>query len=110
MAIYLHIRFGMEEIINLDPEEILAQLNLEEFQKIYNKFLSHVEKMKENGPTAKLWMQYFDMITIAKQFIVAERSGNWKLHLESIRRMIPFFHSSGHFLYAKSSQIYLQDM
>lgn len=50
------------------------------------------------------------MVTLIKQFIQAERMGNWQLHLQCIQQMLPYFHASGHFLYAKSCQLYLQDM
>lgn len=53
------------------------------FQLIKTKFISHFNALKENGPTAELWVQYFNMITIVKTFIEAERCGNWKLHLNS---------------------------
>ena len=60
--------------------------------------------------TAELWFMYLDMITIRKQFIKAERVGNWNLHLYSMSRMLPFFVASGHNLYAKSANIYLQNL
>lgn len=60
--------------------------------------------------TTKLWIQYFDMITIIKHFNEAERSGNWKLHFDALRRMNPYFHVSGYYLYIKPCQLYLQDM
>ncbi|KAJ8672055.1 hypothetical protein QAD02_003314 [Eretmocerus hayati] len=44
------------------------------------------------------------------QFVEAERTGNWPLHLRTIEKMLPIFHAAGHFAYAKSAQIYLQDM
>lgn len=36
--------------------------------------------------------------------------GDWESHLNCIEIMIPFFHSAGHFNYAKSARLYLQDM
>lgn len=36
--------------------------------------------------------------------------GNWNLHLDTVQKMIPYFYASGHFLYAKSCHLYLQDM
>ena len=50
------------------------------------------------------------MISVLKQFIKAEREGNWDLHLHSMSRMLPFFAASGHDLYTKSAYIYLQNM
>jgi hypothetical protein len=60
--------------------------------------------------TAKLWLQYIDMVNILRTFLKAERTGNWQLHLQAIREMLPYFAASGHSLYAKSAYIYLQMM
>lgn len=50
------------------------------------------------------------MTTLVKQFLEAERTGNWNLHITTIRSMLPFFHSTGHYNYAKSAHLYLQEM
>ena len=60
--------------------------------------------------TACLWFQYMDMIDILRQFIKAERTGNWGLHLKAIKDMLPFFAAAGHNLYMKSGYIYLQQI
>ena len=60
--------------------------------------------------TARLWMQYMNMVNLLQQFIRAKRTGNWLLHLTTIRMMLPYFAASGHNLYLKSAHIYLQNM
>ena len=50
------------------------------------------------------------MVDIIRKFIKAERTGNWRLHLESVREMLPFFAASGHTLYEKSAHVYVQSM
>jgi len=88
-------------------ENIEASSKISNILNIFSKILLELET---NGATAKLWIQYFHMVTLVKQFIQAERSGNWNLHLQCIQDMFPYFHASGHFLYAKSCHLYLQDM
>ena len=61
-------------------------------------------------PTASLRIQYLDMIRILRNFLRAERLGNWYLHLEAVSEMLPYLASSGHSLYAKSASIYLSFM
>ncbi|CAH0552820.1 unnamed protein product [Brassicogethes aeneus] len=80
----------------------------EDFKIIKEKFIEHLNLVQKRGPTAKLWMQYWQMISLVKDFIRAERTGNWELHLKCVERMLPYFHASGHFLYAKSA--HLQDI
>lgn len=53
----------IEDTLGLE-EEILNYLDSEEFQRLYKQFLSHVEKLRGNGPTAKLWTQYYDMVKL----------------------------------------------
>ncbi|KAL7286444.1 hypothetical protein TKK_0019392 [Trichogramma kaykai] len=73
-------------------------------------FIERIETLEARGKTAKLWIQYFKMVTVMLQYIEAERLGDWALHLRSVKAMLPIFHAAGHFAYAKSAQIYLQDM
>lgn len=71
---------------------------------------TQLHKLEKNGATSKLWVQYFHMVCLMKEFIMAERMGNWNSHIQCIQKMIPFFHASGHFSYAKACQLYLNDM
>ena len=57
-----------------------------------------------------LWVQYIEMVDIPRQFLQAEQTGNWRLHLESLREMLRFFAAAGHTLYAKSAHVHLQTM
>ena len=60
--------------------------------------------------TAKLWLQYTDMVEILYRFIKAERTGNFNLHLSVVQEMLPYFAASGHNSYTKSAYMYLQTM
>ena len=51
-----------------------------------------------------------DMVALLRQFIEAERTGNWELHLQSLRDMLPFHAAAVHNLYVKSVNLYLQQM
>ena len=57
--------------------------------------------------TAQLWLQYMDMVQILCQFIKAERTGDWFLHLKSVWAMLLYFAASGHNWYIKCTYIYL---
>ena len=60
--------------------------------------------------TSRLWLQYMEMLDILRRFMKGERTGNWDLHLHSMKEMLPYLAASGHSLYAKSVYIYLQQM
>lgn len=95
---------------NLGSMDFADEIKNDEFITIRDKFMKEIEKLQKRGPTAELWIQYWDMVSIVRSFIKAERSGNWDEHLKNIERMLPYFHASGHLNYAKSAQLYLQDM
>ena len=86
-------------------------INAEPIIRIISEKLDNVlEKLNNRGPTAKLWVQYFRMVTLMKNSLRAERSGNWRLHLQCLCNIIPYFHAAGNFPYAKSAHLYLQSM
>lgn len=82
----------------------------ENFEKISEIFQSKIDEIEKRGKTCKLWVLYYKMVSLLKKIIAAERMGNWKLHLQCVELALPFFHAAGHFNYAKSARLYLQDM
>lgn len=80
------------------------------FKRLNELFERHIEKIEKRGKTSKLWVQYFRLVSLMKQFLAAEKMGDWESHLQCIELMLPFFHAAGHFNYAKSARLYLQDM
>lgn len=86
----------------VDSDDMTSKLKLQ--------FIENLNQLRNRGKTSQLWLQYFELISIAMHFVQAERMGDWDLHLNCIKAMLPVFHASGHFLYAKSCQLYLQDM
>ncbi|CAB3243819.1 unnamed protein product [Arctia plantaginis] len=51
-------------------EDCESDNNIQKLTILFTEKLSHLEN---NGPTAKLWVQYFKLVLIALQFIEAER-------------------------------------
>ena len=83
--------------------------NHEALRRIEKQILEYRESVKSLR-TSTLWFQYMNMVDILRRFLKSERTGNWKLHLQSVSDMLPYFAASGHNLYAKSARLYLQDM
>lgn len=111
--------------VNLEEDERLflvqfySEVNRENFAKFTTdeKFLNIKEKftkftvdLKQRSPTARYWVQYFFMVELIKNFVQAERTANWDMHLQTLYEMLPFYHASGHNNYAKSVHLYLQEM
>ena len=116
----------------LNSETAIADIDLKEAGELYDKVLTGAISCEEvqtsnllmkmstklteckqpysTNRTAKLWLQYMECIDILKKLIKAERTGNWKMHLQAVKDMLPNFAASGHHLYAKSAYRYLQTM
>ena len=92
-------------------EETLKELVLSDsIKRIGNDFGLLKSKLKEKSRTSKLWLLYMDYINVAKEFIYAERTSNWDMHLNVLSKMHNLFAATGHINYAKSAQLYLQQM
>ncbi|CAH1106866.1 unnamed protein product [Psylliodes chrysocephalus] len=81
----------------------------DEFKNSVEAIENIFEKIENNNSTCKLWITYCRMVFLPKDFIFAEKSGNWDLRVSTLEKIITFFHSTGNFNYAKSVQIYVQD-
>ena len=90
---------GIEMIVNSEELNLL-------------KFFINILKSDLIGRsrTAKLWLQYLSYVQVLKDFIRAERTGNWKLHLKSVHAMLNLFAATGHVHYAKCARLYYQQM
>jgi len=78
---------------------------------ILNQQLEQLKRVLQNQcRTARLWILYIDLVDVLRKFLTGERSGNWLLHLDALRDMLPLFSVTGHANYARSARIYLQQM
>ena len=94
----------------LDGSISVTELGENNAVKTLKKRIQAFQEPFGQNRTAKLWIEYMNMIDLLRQFITAERSGHWLLHLKSLQQMLPYLAASGHNLYVKSAHVYLQDM
>ena len=84
-------------------------------------FLSCVEQLtslleafrsegREKSKAFRFWEDYVNMVLVLLQFIKAERTGNWKLHLTATAAMVPHFFAMDRINYARWLPVYLSDM
>ena len=98
----------MEEM----QKAIEANTNVSEdiLRQAIEKLSEHKEYLVINSRTAKLWIQYISYVDLAKEFIKAERTGNWSAHLSIVSKILNIFSATCHFNSAKSARLYLQMM
>ena len=105
----------IEKAAGLCREVIEGKLEIDKFcddkvvDDIKTERTGKIETLASNR-TASLWLQYSEMVELLRNFIRAERTGNWDLHLQAVFNMLPYFAAAGHNLYVKSAHLYLQSM
>lgn len=103
----LKIQRTLNDLSNNPPS--LREINDDEdFIAMRNLLCSGIETLKR--PTAELWIQYLNFISLALRYIETERLGNWNLQLYCVQQMLPVYHAAGHINYVKAIQMYLQQM
>ena len=92
-------------------EESLKELVLSNsIKRIGDEINLLKSKLKKKSRTSKLWLLHMDYINVAKEFVYAERTSNWDIHLYVSSKMLNLFAVTGHINYAKSARLYLQQM
>ena len=79
-----------------------------DFIKIFDLFKIHSQE--DNRPLKQFWRSYLEMVSLLLTFIRATREGNWSLHLECIREMLPWYFAYDHVNYARYLPVYLLHM
>jgi hypothetical protein len=88
-----------------------SETDIPESLSVIEKALAELKNdLMKKSRTAKLWLLYLDYISSFKQLLRAERTGDWQLHLDSIRSMINLFAATGHNNYAKCARLYVEFM
>lgn len=100
-TLYDDLMSGSITVESLNHSKVLLEIE--------ERLTEHMDSITNNR-TAKLWLQYLDMVNIMQIFIKAERTGNWQLHLRTMHQMLPYLAATGHNNYTKSVYLYLQNM
>ena len=97
-------------LVKKSLEEIETFCQTPEAREIGAALEKRMQELRERSRTAKLWLQYWHHIQLLKRFIIAERTSNWSLHLQSTTDILNLFTASRHLNYAKSARLYAQQM
>jgi len=79
-------------------------------QHLGDRISDHKQQLVNDDRTARLWVQYLDYVRTVKQFLRAERTSDWSLHLLSVSQMLNLLSAAGRNNYAKCARVYLQLM
>ena len=91
-----------------------AMGDFESLQEDLKETIKQLEQLKrerrETSEFFAFWEEYAAMVELLLQFIKAERTGNWKLHLDTVAAMTPYFFVTDRHNYARWLPVYLADM
>ena len=68
------------------------------------------EEVFSKSRTVALWLNYVHYIEIVQQFITAERTSNFALHISTTKQMIKLLAATAHNNYANTCPMYLQSV
>ena len=64
----------------------------------------------DDSATGRLWLYCMSMVELLQQFLWAERTKNFLLHLSPLQKMLPYFAASDQSNYTTLVHIYISDM
>ena len=89
--------------------KLLNSTLLTKLISMWNSFLEHLHR--DNGELSAYWMSYIDMVeNIILDLLHGSREGNWNLHLNAIRYMIPWCFAYDKVNYARYLSAYYAEM
>ena len=104
----------MKEVQNAmgDKERFIDIFNRfrQELEAVEEKFLQYQQQKEEASKLFRFWNDYIRMVQHLLQFIRAERTGNWYLHLSATADMVPHFFSMDRPNYSRWLPVYIADM
>jgi hypothetical protein len=68
------------------------------------------QEQKSRSKMFDFWIEYISMVMNLLQFIKAERTGNWSLHLAATSEMVSYFYTHDRPNYSRWLPVYLADM
>ena len=92
-------------------EELLRDVVGKSQLKGHHDFMNVLENFGSKSRTAKMWVDVFiKPVLIMMVYVRAEREGDWPLHLQAVKLMMPYFFASKHINYARYGLYYLRSM
>ena len=100
----------LQRMVNgLDQESFEETLESTLYKSIQDRFNDYKKEVCK-GDLQKFWFSYLDMVELLLNLIYAQRAGDWQLHLECVKKVVPWAFAYDRHNYARYLQPYLSDM
>ena len=74
------------------------------------QFHDFIEKKCKESELFRYWNNVLILISLMHDLIRANRTGNWRLHMKTIKKLQPIFHIMDRVNYSRWCALYLEDM
>ena len=91
-------------------EKIYEVIEQDDFTEVMDMYDSFVQKERSANPTFDLWSSYIDMVQGLLLLLRGTREGNWRLHLNSLKHILPWFFAYDRINYARYLPAYISEM
>ena len=85
-------------------------VQMDDFQELVLELKEFSSMRSCESPTFQYWMTFIQMVETLLSFIRATRTGDWNLHLASVRQMLPWFFAYDRVNYARYLTVYWLEM
>lgn len=92
-----------------DCSFLLAELE-NSCSTLLSDFHSFIETRCKESELFQYWNNFLILTTLMHDLIRADRTGDWKLHMSTIKKLQPIFHIMDRTNYSTWSAVYLEDM
>ena len=95
---------------NVEESKIAYDICVRRCEIIKQEFEKFSQSCNQKSEMCKHWNGMLKLISLLKDFVAADREGNWEAHLHTIQRLLPIFCMSGSINYLRYASWYLEKM
>ena len=97
--------------LRMMAEEVVRGLFMDQHFENSEDLMKAFDQIASDSRTVKLWVAILvKLVLLMMTYVLAEREGDWLLHLATIKKMLPYYFAAGHVNYARYGLYYLRSM
>ncbi|XP_057312285.1 uncharacterized protein LOC130653791 [Hydractinia symbiolongicarpus] len=103
-------------ILTEEFQTCLKEVSFQSFQDVtgleglFELMEEYERDIKQAGKTALYWLSFMEMMDVLFGFIRGLKIGNWELHLDATRQMLPWFFAYDRPNYSRYCTFYVMEM
>ncbi len=96
-----------EDVVDTYVNQLVRLPSFLALQELYGEFCQSTASIY---PMSKFWGSYIDMVDLLLRFVRATKEGNWKLHLQCVKEMLPWMFAYDRVNYSRYLSVYWCEM